>query len=226
MSVFDRVSTQQLFGAIVVIGGLVLLLDTTGLLETGSVLNYVPTLFVLLGVYALVKSEFRNLFGPLLVIVLAGAWQVAALDLVPEADLLSFWPALIIIFGVSLLFGRRRTSTEEIDRPSEDGLAVFGGRNQRVTSSQFAGADLTALFGGYELDLRDAAVGDRPARINAVAMLGGIEIIVPRGWNVRIDVLPIFGGVEDERPRRDEEHEEVDLIVTGFVAFGGISVTD
>jgi predicted membrane protein len=203
-----------------------LLLDTTGVAETGSLINFVPSLFVLLGLYALVTSGFRNLFGPLVVIALAGAWQIAALDLVPEADLVSFWPAVVILFGVSLLLGRMRTKPEEVDERGVDGIAIFGGRNQRVTSSRFAGADLTALFGGYELDLRDAEVADRPARISAVAVFGGVDVIVPRGWNVRLDVLPIFGGAEDERPRRETEHEETDLVVTGFAAFGGISVND
>jgi len=219
-------STQALLGALVVVLGVVLLLDTTGVADTGFLLDYVPSLFVLLGVYALVASGFRNVFGPLVVIVLAGAWQIAALDLLPDADLVSFWPALIILFGVSLLIGRMRTTPEQVGQSSVDGLAVFGGRNQRVTATDFARADLTALFGGYELDLRDAAVDDRPARVNAIAMFGGVEVIVPRAWNVRLDVLPIFGGAEDERPRREEQHEEVDLVVTGFAAFGGISVKD
>jgi predicted membrane protein len=226
MAATRRVSTQELLGLLVVLVGIVLLLDTTEVADTADLLNYVPSLFVLLGVYALVSSGFRNLFGPLLVIVLAGAWQIAALDLVPEADLASFWPALVILFGVSLLLGRMRTKAERVGQDSVDGIAVFGGRNQRVTSSTFAGADLTALFGGYELDLRDAEVSDPPARVSAVAMFGGVDVIVPREWNVRLDVLPIFGGAEDERPRRESEHEEVDLVVTGFVAFGGISVSD
>jgi hypothetical protein len=39
-------------------------------------------------------------------------------------------------------------------------------------------------------------------------------------------VLPILAGASDDRPRRESEHDEIDLIVTGFTAFGGVSVTD
>lgn len=226
MAATKRFSPQTLLGVLVVLLGTVLLLDTTGVADTSSLLNYVPSLFVLLGMYALVSSGFRNVFGPLVVIVLAGAWQVAALDLVPEANLASFWPALIILFGVSLLLGRMRTAPEAVGGERVDGIAVFGGRTQRVTGPAFVGADVTALFGGYEVDLRDATVEDRPARISALAMFGGVEVIVPREWNVQLDVLPIFGGAEDERPRREVEHDGVDLVVTGFAAFGGISISD
>jgi hypothetical protein len=41
-----------------------------------------------------------------------------------------------------------------------------------------------------------------------------------------MDVLPVFGAAEDDRPRRDEEHDEVDLVVTGFTAFGAVTVAD
>jgi hypothetical protein len=105
-------------------------------------------------------------------------------------------------------------------------LAFFGGSEKRSTTSSFVGADLTALFGGAELDLRDAEIMNRPAHVSATAAFGGVDVVVPRDWNVRMDVIPVFGAAEDERPRREEEHDEVDLVVTGFVAFGGVSVVD
>ena len=55
---------------------------------------------------------------------------------------------------------------------------------------------------------------------------GGAEIIVPREWNVRLEVIPVLGAASDERPRREETNEQVDLVVTGFTAFGGVSVSD
>ncbi|WP_167880061.1 hypothetical protein [Halorhabdus rudnickae] len=56
--------------------------------------------------------------------------------------------------------------------------------------------------------------------------MGGCEIVVPPGWNVRLDILPIFGEAEDERKRRDRDHDEGDLVVTGFAAFGAVSISD
>jgi hypothetical protein len=45
-----------------------------------------------------------------------------------------------------------------------------------------------------------------------------------------MDVLPIFGAAEDSRLRaerdRERESDTVDLVVDGFVAFGGVEVKD
>lgn len=219
-------TSQLLFGALVVLIGVLLLLDTTGLYPTDSFLVYVPSLFVLVGVWALVRSGFRSVVGPAFVILVAGTWQLVALDLATVDQLAAYWPVLIIVFGASILFGRFRARVRSSDDAYSTLFAALGGVEHRNTSKAFAGADLTAVFGGAELDLRDAEVVDRPARINAVALFGGAEVIVPRDWNVRMDVLPILGGASDDRPRREEQHDAVDLEVTGFVAFGGISVTD
>lgn len=219
-----RVSTQTIMGGIIVVVGLLLLLDTTGLANTSELLVYVPSLFVLLGLYAVLSSDFRNLTGPLLVVVVAGAWQLVALDLVEGADLASFWPVLIVLFGLSLLLGRLRSPVDEVSDRRVDAIAVFGGREYRVTTDEFEGGDVTALFGGIELDLRDAGMRERPVVVSATALFGGVEIAVPREWNVKVDVLPVFGGASDERPRYPEEHRDVDLVVTGFAAFGGVGV--
>lgn len=219
-------ASQLLFGALVVLIGVLLLLDSTGVYPTGSLLVYTPSLFVIVGLWALVRSGFRSLVGPVVVIVIAGIAQLVALDLATVDELVVFWPVLIIAFGASILFGRYRSRIRATDDTFSSMFAIMGGVEGRNTSSGFTGADLTAVFGGAELDLRGAGLGERPARVNAVAMFGGVEVIVPREWNVRMDVLPILGGASDERPRREEQHETVDLEVTGFAAFGGVSVTD
>ena len=66
-------------GGVIILIGLLLLLSTTGLLEIRSIWEWVPLLFVLLGVWALLRSEFRNLVGPLAVVLAlrAGSWRLA-----------------------------------------------------------------------------------------------------------------------------------------------------
>ena len=219
-------TSQFLLGVIVIVVGVLLLLETTDLVATDELLVYVPSLFVLVGLWALVRSGFRNVVGPVVLVGVAGAAQLVALDYATVDEVVSFWPLLLVAFGLSIILGQVRGRVRETEDSFTSAFAAFGGVEKRNTSKGFTGADLTALFGGAELDLRDAGLQERPARINAVAMFGGVDVIVPRDWNVRLDVLPVLGGASDERPRREGEHEGVDLVVTGFAAFGGVTVTD
>ncbi|WP_411968101.1 LiaF transmembrane domain-containing protein [Haloferax sp. YSSS75] len=223
---YRRISNQVAVGGAIVVVGLVLLANSTGLYDTSGLFRYIPSLFVLVGLYALVASGFRNVGGPLVLIAVAGAWQAVALDLVTGSQVLSLWPVLIVILGLSVVLGRVRSSVEPVTGDRVDLVAIFGGRNARVTSNRFTGGAITALFGAVELDLRDVVELEDTARINVTSLFGGAEITVPRGWNVQIDVIPIFGGAEDERPRREIEHDRVDLVVSGFCGFGGVSLKD
>jgi hypothetical protein len=242
---YRRPTSQVLIGVLVVLLGVALLADTTGLYDTTVLLRYTPTLFVAVAVYAIVVSDFQNLFGPLAIAAVAGTTQLVVLGVVDAASLWQFWPVLVILFGLSVLAGRLRSRARSSDGSYLDAVAIFGGVERRVTSGAFRGATLSALFGGTELDLRDAVVAARPARVTAMAVFGGVEVIVPRDWAVDIDVLPILGGATDDRPRwnagnasdedrdrrRDRDHEAgqdrpADLVVTGTALFGGISVTD
>lgn len=213
-------------GAVFVLLGIVLLADSTGTVEIDAAFDFVPSVFVVVGLLALVRSGFRNFLGPVLVVLFATAWQLTTLDLVAGEDLVALWPLVLVVFGLSLLLGRRRAAVRTVEDDWPALFAVFGGNERRVASKAFEGADLTALFGGVELDLRDAAVPNPPARVAATALFGGVEVVVPRDWRVEVDVLPVLGAATDERPRRPEEHETVDLVVTGFAAFGGVTVTD
>jgi hypothetical protein len=219
-------SVQVLFGAIVVLLGILLLLDSTGVFSVDDLLVYVPSLFVLLGVAALLRGGIRGFVGPTVLIVVAGAWQAVALGYTTVDAVLAFWPVLVIAFGLSVVLGTYRSKARATDDSYNSLFAAFGGVERRNTSKAFTGADLTAVFGGAELDLRDAEPASRPATVNAVALFGGAEVIVPRDWNVRMEVIPMLGAASDERPRREEANEDVDLVVTGFAAFGGISVSD
>lgn len=219
-----RLSSQLLLGAAIVLVGIVLLLRTTGIYEVDYLLKYVPSLFVLLGLYALVVSGFRNVVGAGIVVLVAGAWQLVALDYLEAEQVWDLWPLLVVFFGLSILLGQYRSRSKPTTSDHPTALAIFGGSEPRSNTKNFTGADLTAIFGGVELDVSEAEVADPPAHVSATVAFGGAEIRVPEDWNVRLDVLPLFGGASDERPRSPAEHEEVDVVVTGLALFGGVSI--
>lgn len=224
------VSSQVLTGAVVIVVGLLLLLGTTGVYDVGSVWRYVPSLFVLLGLWALYRSGFRNVTGPVILVVVAGTVQLLALGVLTGEQVASWWPLLVVLFGVAIVFGhyRQRRRIPEVSADDFDLVGIFGGTERRVTTASFRGGSATALFGGVEVDLREASVAGPPAVVTATALFGGIEIEAPDDWVVEVDAFPLFGAVEDERPRRPGDaapKDTPDLVVTGFVAFGGISIT-
>jgi len=220
-----RLSSQVVLGALVILVGVVLLTETTGYADVDVFWTYVPSLFIVLGVYAFVASGFRNVIGPVIIVAVAGAWQLVTLDYLTADEVVQFWPLLIVLFGLSIILGQYRSRVKSVEGTYVTALGIFGGSEKR-TSGLFTGADLTALFGGASLDLRDAEPEDRPVHVSTTALFGGVEIVAPREWNVQMDVLPIFGGASDDRARSDDEHDEVDLVVTGFAAFGGVAIED
>jgi hypothetical protein len=56
-------------------------------------------------------------------------------------------------------------------------------------------------------------------------IFGGAEIIIPANWQVKSEIVSIFGGMEDNRYQRisDDGPEKV-LILKGTCVFGGVEI--
>jgi len=104
--------------------------------------------------------------------------------------------------------------------------AVFGGTRRRVNSQDFQGGEAFAMFGGVEIDLRQAATTREEVVIEINAIFGGVEVRVPETWNVIVRGAGIFGGYEDETmdTRIAPDGKQPRLIVNGFAVFGGVTV--
>ena len=226
-------STQLLFALVVILVGVLLLFNNLGLASVGGLWKWIPSLFILMGIWQLVTTNFRHRVGPAILIIGGAIFQLAALEAISWGTLGQIiWPLVIIGIGLLILlrrteFGQRFASTAA-DNPDDvvRGFAIFSGDERHVTSQSFTGGEGTALFGGVDIDLRDAAVREPPATISATALFGGVDIIVPTDWVVRLDVFGLFGGSGDERPTKGvpDHGQGPDLIVTGTAMFGGVTV--
>ncbi|PUZ24540.1 hypothetical protein GA0116948_105174 [Chitinophaga costaii] len=104
------------------------------------------------------------------------------------------------------------------------GSAIFSGTQKTVLSKHFQGGNLTAMFGGLEVNLMQADFSGT-AVLHVTVFCGGAEIIVPGNWTVRLDETTLFGGSEDSRPASllSPDPSKV-LIIRGSCLFGGLEV--
>ncbi|MCY1532439.1 Cell wall-active antibiotics response 4TMS YvqF [compost metagenome] len=106
-----------------------------------------------------------------------------------------------------------------------DSVNVFGGSHQAVYSKNFKGGEITAVFGGCDVNLTQADF-EGEIKIEVTAIFGGAKIIIPPGWEVKSEVTAIFGGLDDKRaiqPLADDAPRKV-LIIEGLALFGGVDI--
>ena len=137
-----------------------------------------------------------------------------------------FWPAILIIVGLLIIF--RSTSGRNIGSSEKsvdylDDLAILGGGERVITSENFSGGKITALFGGSKIDLTKAKLAPGRNVIDVFCMFGGSTLIVPENWNVKVEVVSILGGFSDKRTVRTGTAMDVgkEIVIRGFVMFGG-----
>jgi predicted membrane protein len=142
-------------------------------------------------------------------------------------------PALLILGGLIIMIKPRKKkhcipgSNRAI--VSENAIhtnIVFGGRKEIITSKDFKGGTVTAVFGGCEINLLQADSLDSQIVLDIRATFGGCEIIVPSHWDVKNEIEPVFGSVEDQRTIRTQEANEgrKTLVLQGSCVFGGIEI--
>jgi len=188
-------------------------------------------LLIVIGVVLLASKQNK---GPGIVLVLIGGFFLA-LDFVDSSYYLHriFWPSLIILVGIMFLFRGRRThffdgeQEEFSDQDLIDDTTIFGGGQKVITSQNFQGGKITSIFGGSTIDLSQAQLSKGMNVIDIVSIFGGSKLIVPRDWDIHLEVTAIFGGYSDKR--RADPHIINDpskkLIVKGVAIFGGGELT-
>ena len=111
-------------------------------------------------------------------------------------------------------------------------FAVWSSVRRTSAASPFRGGDITAIMGGGQLDLRLATIPPgEEAILDIVAVMGGVEILVPSGWEVSTPILPFMGGVEDKRfpplqsdPNAARKEAGGRLVLRGLVMMGGVHI--
>ena len=206
-------------GLVLVTLGVFGILDATGSLDsTETIDRWWPVAIIGLGLIAM-GVERRISLGPAIVVGI-GILLLANQQEWTDEDL--FGPVLLIVIGLVVLSGLWHRRVEGRER--ENRVVMFGGTKIKDRSEHFAHADVSAIFGGATLDLREAHI-DREASVDALALFGGVDVVVPEGWRVALGGTPIFGGCEDKTEGDGELPADSPLLkVHATAIFGGVDV--
>ncbi len=137
-------------------------------------------------------------------------------------------PTIIVIIGIKMvLSGVLGSKTNDIikklraeGKEPKTGSATFSGCNLNYDSEVFEGAELSAVFGSVDCNLKNAII-ENDCVIQATAVFGGIDILVPDNVNVKVNSNSIFGGMSN----RVAGHKEGPTIyVSGTCLFGGVEI--
>jgi Domain of unknown function (DUF1707)/Cell wall-active antibiotics response 4TMS YvqF len=103
-------------------------------------------------------------------------------------------------------------------------IAIFGGAERKghwVVPSRFSAL---AMFGGVDLDLREAKFETATVEITAVAICGGIDIKVPDDVVVQVEGAGVFGGFGRPGDAPQPGPGAPVVRVNGVAIFGGVDV--
>jgi hypothetical protein len=100
-------------------------------------------------------------------------------------------------------------------------VAILDGIELESRARAFRGGSMLAWFGGIDVDLSGAELGDG-ARLTVNALFGGIDVTTPPGWRIESEARAFAGGIDT--PGAPADPGAPVLTLDGMAVFGGIDV--
>jgi len=117
-----------------------------------------------------------------------------------------------------------RTAAPATRSPRRWSVAIMGGCERRGRWRPAARSVAVAIMGGVELDLRDATIEHDELVITAVAVMGGVDVLVPEGVEVQLGGFAIMGGNEQDHGNAPVRPGTPVVHVRAYSLMGGVDV--
>jgi hypothetical protein len=143
-------------------------------------------------------------------------------------DLIPITRDLVLVDASTPVAAPRATSRFAIDtagqnRVPDKMIAIFGGVTRSGRWRVRKNIQALTLFGGMDLDLRNAIFESPVVEISGFWCFGGLDIKVPEGLDVQDQTAGVFGGT-DVRDVGIPAPGAPTLVIKGMTLFGGVSV--
>ena len=228
-------NSKWFWGLFFILGGSSIIINELGYFTSINLYTLVFSIFL---TAVFIKSAFNvNWWGMLFTLAILCIIYSKQLGL----EMITPWPVLITAFfssiGLSILFYkpkrwckiRNSKDEDDFDRVINDkddnvidfGVS-FGSSIKYVNSEELEKANFSCNFGSLKLYLDNAKISKKGAIINIDASFSGVELYIPKDWNIVNDIQTSLGGVEEKNRRHDTTGPVVRL--TGNVSFSGVEI--
>ncbi|MBL0209670.1 MAG: hypothetical protein IPQ13_01975 [Holophagaceae bacterium] len=221
---------RLVLGVALILAGVAFTLDNLGFMNAHLLLKLWPLVIILWGLAKLWQEGLRYGGGGLFLVAIGTFFLLVMLGHGNLAESLA--PMGLVAFGIWMVMRALQKKRTPAQGPLNSehyvqGTAIFCGAKRRVVSQAFEGGEFTAIFGGFEADLRGAAAAGNQVRMDVFALFGGGQLKIPESWVVINHATALFGGIDDKT--QDDYSKAADpnaprLVLTGVVLFGGLEI--
>ncbi|HEY5525349.1 MAG TPA: LiaF domain-containing protein [Clostridium sp.] len=221
-----------LWGLAFIVAGVGVAGDISGLWNFNLLFKGWWTLFIIVPcLVSMVQNGVNR--GNIIGLVIGALLLIEAQNIVPR-NLVGkmIFPIILVFIGLSIIFkdnkGKFNCCKNKVHHTNTSGdgyinaVGIFGGSKMIPANERVTGATATAIFGGIDLDLRNAII-DEDIVIDSTAIFGGVNIFLPPNVNVKVSSLPIFGGVDDKSIHTAAENAPT-IYINATCVFGGMDI--
>lgn len=219
------------WGLLFIFAGIFLIVSKLGLITDVNVFSFILTVFL---VACMIKSvrhlSFAGILFPAAFLCIIYAEPLGITEITP-------WPvlgaALFGSIGLSIIFHNKHRYvhfkeekfSDVIDHQDGNSFKFetsFGSSIKYVNADDFSYADLDSSFGAMKVYFDNAVIQSGNAVINLEVSFAGVELFIPRSWNVINKANVSFGAIEEKN--RSQTSGSPVVTLTGEVSFAGVTI--
>lgn len=216
-----------ILGAVLIAAGVIFALEELGISHFNFSFEGWWTVFIILpSLYDLVTSKDKT--GNLIFLLVGVYLLLAARNII---DYSTAWklllPAIIVVVGIKLIIKtvmgeNEPTAAENLNENSEC-VTIFGTKEEDYSGKDIKALKVGALFGGTKCNLTNTNF-DETSHIDLFCMFGGVDIVIPKNVQIKVNAFCLFGGITDKRVVGENIEKTATVTINGFCMFGGAEI--
>ena len=225
---------KNFWGVVLILGGIFLIISKLGYFPDINAFSLLLTvLLVVVIVKSLIHINFPGILFPIAFICIIYDKQLGITNMTPWTVLLA---ALLGSIGFSMIFHKHNKwfnmshkdkdyKFEKIDIEDEGNIRFktsFGASIKYINTDKFEQADFDCSFGGMKIYFDKATMSKENAIVRINASFSGIELYVPKNWNVEDKTNVTLGSVDEKN--RGAQITTNTLTLVGDITFSGVEI--